>query len=82
MTQGQWKDSHDEKQAIIHLDKNGKVTKHMLRSSLSKLAEQIEDQDILQVHRSYLVNFENVLALSGKSPNYVLELKNLKEEKQ
>ncbi len=69
-----------ENYVIIHLDKNGKVSKHMLRSSLSKLAEQIKDQDILQVHRSYLVNFENVLALSGKSPNYVLELKNLKEE--
>ena len=52
----------------------------MLRSSLSKLAEQIEDQDIFQVHRSYLVNFGNVLALSGKSPNYVLALKNIKEE--
>ncbi len=69
-----------ENYVVIHLDKNGKVTKHILRSSLSKLAEQIEDQDILQVHRSYLVNFENILSLSGKSPNYVLALKNLKEE--
>lgn len=65
---------------VIHLDKNGKISKHMLRSPLSKIAQQIDDEDILQVHRSYLVNLENVENLNGKSPNYVLQLKSLKEE--
>lgn len=64
---------------IIHLNKDGKVSKHMLRSSLSNLAGQIEDTDILQVHRSYLVNLENVNELSGKSPNYTLQLKSFEE---
>ncbi len=65
---------------VIHLDKNGKISKHMLRSPLSKIAQQIDDEDILQVHRSYLVNLDNVENLNGKSPNYVLQLKSLKEE--
>jgi len=65
---------------VLHLNKDGKIVKHMLRSSLSKIATQVADEDIFQVHRSYLVNLENVKTLSGKSPNYVLELKSSKEE--
>lgn len=65
---------------VLHLNKDEKIVKHMLRSPLSKIAKQIQDEDILQVHRSYLVNLENVKTLSGKSPNYILELKSSKEE--
>ena len=52
----------------------------MLRSPLSKVLEQLDDADILQVHRSYLVNLENVKTLTGKSPNYILQLQALDEE--
>ncbi len=65
---------------VLHLNKDGKIAKHMLRSSLSKIATQVADKDILQVHRSYLVNLENVKILSGKSPNYILELNSSEEE--
>ena len=65
---------------VLHLNKEEKIAKHMLRSPLSKIANQIKDEDIISVHRSYLVNLENVKTLSGKSPNYILELKSGKEE--
>lgn len=64
---------------IAYLDKDGTITKHMLRGSLSKIAKQIMDEDIWQVHRSYIVNLENVKELKGKSPNYQLQLKTSEE---
>ena len=56
----------------IHLRKSGKIQKHMIRATLSQLNDQINDPDILSVHRSFIVNLSNVQKLSGKSPNYVL----------
>lgn len=57
----------------IFLQKDSSLRRHMLRSTLSKIAEQLNDENFLQVHRSFIVNMDKVLEMSGKSPNYVLD---------
>lgn len=64
----------------IHLNKSVKVQKHMIRATLSQLNDQINDPDILSVHRSFIVNLSNVQNLSGKSPNYVLSFEDSEEQ--
>ncbi len=63
----------------IHLNKSGIVQKHMIRATLSQLKDQLNDSDILSVHRSFIVNLANVQNLSGKSPNYVLSFEGTEE---
>jgi len=64
----------------IHLNKSGKIQKHMIRATLSQLKDQINDPDILSVHRSFIVILSNVQNLSGKSPNYVLSFEGTEDE--
>ncbi len=56
----------------LFLQKEKRLDRHMLRSTLSKMADQLDDKKFLQVHRSYIVNMDKVLEINGKSPNYVL----------
>ncbi len=58
----------------ILLQKEKQVERRMLRTTLSGLATQIDDNNFLQVHRSFIVNMNKVVNLEGKSPNYSLRL--------
>lgn len=64
---------------MLFLNKGGGIEKHMIRSTLSQLAKQLEDPDIFQVHRSFLVNLSQVKELGGKSPNYTLSFADYEE---
>ncbi|WP_210489639.1 LytR/AlgR family response regulator transcription factor [Rufibacter aurantiacus] len=56
---------------VFHLE-SGKLTKTLLRSSLSRLESQITWPGISRCHRSYLVNLEQVQTVSGNAQGYKL----------
>ncbi len=58
----------------LFLQKDQRLNRHLLRGTLSGMASQLDDDHFLQVHRSYIVNMNQVVALDGKSPNYILRL--------
>lgn len=55
---------------------NDKREKKLLRSSLSRIEEQIQDADIVRCHRSFIVNLRQVENISGNAQGYKLQLKN------
>jgi hypothetical protein len=54
--------------------KSGKVEKILLRSTLKRLEEQIDNPFILRCHRSFIVNLKNVLHFSGNAQGYLMSI--------
>ncbi|MCB0649063.1 MAG: LytTR family transcriptional regulator [Saprospiraceae bacterium] len=53
------------------LAKGGSIEKHLLRATLSSTSEQLaEHQDLVRIHRSFLINTTKLLTLGGKAPAY------------
>lgn len=52
----------------------GKVTQHLLRSSLKKMEAELENTPIRRCHRSYMVNFEHVTALRKNNGELDMEM--------
>jgi len=64
--------------ATIYYYKNEKISKQLIRNSLTKLMEQlIIFENIKRCHRSYIVNFNNIEKISGNARNYNLHISNL-----
>ena len=64
--------------ATVYFYKADKITKQLIRNSLTKLMEQLIIFDnIKRCHRSYIVNFSNVETISGNARNYNLFIENL-----
>lgn len=63
----------------LYLQKKNRLDRHVLRSTLMSIAEQLDDDQFLQVHRSYIVNMNHIREMVGKSPNYQLVFENLEE---
>lgn len=70
-------ESTDNYSTIFYLKEN-LVEKQLLRSSLSRLETQIQNELIVRCHRSYIVNLENVEQISGNAQGYKLHLKTAK----
>ncbi|QHT69522.1 LytTR family transcriptional regulator [Rhodocytophaga rosea] len=58
---------------VFHLT-NQKLTKTLIRSSLSRLESQLSIPEIARCHRSYIVNFRRVKHISGNAQGYKLHL--------
>jgi hypothetical protein len=56
--------------------KENKIQKVLLRSSLSRIEEQIKYPPIARCHRSYIINLRQVTAISGNAQGYKLQLQN------
>jgi hypothetical protein len=56
--------------------KNERQEKMLLRSSLSRIEEQIQAPDIVRCHRSFIVNLRQVESITGNAQGYRLQLKN------
>lgn len=56
--------------------KENKLQKVLLRSSLSRLEEQIKHSFIARCHRSYIINLRQVTDISGNAQGYKLQLQN------
>jgi len=59
---------------ILHLLADGKVTKNMLRASLTQVSTQLGDT-YSRCHRQYLVNERMIMAVTGNITNTKLHLK-------
>ncbi len=66
-------ESSDNYCTVVYQQGN-KVSKPLLRSSLSRLAGQINQPHIVRCHRSYLVNLDRVERVTGNAQGYKLHL--------
>lgn len=66
-------ESSDNYCTIFYL-KTDKVDKYLIRSSLSRLGTQIMDKNIVRTHRSFIVNLDHVVKVSGNAQGYKLHL--------
>ncbi|WP_048922273.1 LytR/AlgR family response regulator transcription factor [Rufibacter radiotolerans] len=57
---------------VFHVEEN-RLQKTLLRSSLSRLENQMAAPGIFRCHRSYLVNFSQVQQVSGNAQGYKLQ---------
>lgn len=63
--------------AIFFL-KNEKVEKKLIRSNLKKLSNELKVfPNLLRVHRSYMINLENIASVQRKKGSYQIELTKL-----
>ncbi|MGL4631520.1 MAG: LytR/AlgR family response regulator transcription factor [Leadbetterella sp.] len=61
--------------SVVHYQKKDIVQKGLLRTSLSRLEAQLQDDKIVRTHRSYIVNLVWVKEVSGNAQGYQLHLK-------
>ena len=59
---------------MIYVEKEGKIQRHIIRSTLKNLKEQLPENIFLQAHRSYLVNRSSIKNLLGNKSKAHLEL--------
>lgn len=58
----------------LFLFRNSKTEKILIRSSLSRIQEQIKDNWIIRCHRSYLVNVTKISTLKSNPRGYFLQV--------
>jgi DNA-binding LytR/AlgR family response regulator len=67
-------ESSDNYSSVVYL-KDQNIEKTLLRSSLTRLQSQIADENIVRTHRSFIVNLDHVIKVSGNAQGYKLHLK-------
>lgn len=67
-------ESSDNYSTVIY-ERDGQIFKEIIRSSLIRLESQISSNHILRCHRSYIVNLDKVVKISGNAQGYKLHLK-------
>lgn len=60
--------------STVFFEKHGKPQKDLLRSSLTRLESQISHKNIVRCHRSYIVNLDKVIKVTGNAQGYKLHL--------
>lgn len=61
---------------MVYYQNNGKVETHEMRMTLTSLISSIDDPDIIQCHRSFVVNVANITSAKGNSNGYQLHIGN------
>ena len=61
--------------SITYVDNNAQLKKHVERTTLKKILELVEDSSIIQSHRSFLVNRNDIVSTSGNAQGLKLSLK-------
>lgn len=64
---------------MLFLQQNGKVQRHILRSTLKQINEQLDTSVFMQVHRSYIVNRAKIKNLTGNKSRGRLEIDGLEK---
>ncbi|MBA9076052.1 MULTISPECIES: LytTR family DNA-binding domain-containing protein [Rufibacter] len=67
----------DDNYCTVYFLDNGKPNKKLLRSSLSRLENQIATDKVVRCHRSYLVNLQQVTQVSGNAQGYKLHFEQI-----
>lgn len=60
--------------STINLARSGKVVKELMRSSLTRLENQLQSQELVRCHRSYIVNLSKVQRVSGNAQGFKFHL--------
>jgi DNA-binding LytR/AlgR family response regulator len=61
----------------IHINEENNYRKELLRGSLSSLEHSLKELNFfVRVHRSYIVNFNNIDKVSGTAQGYKIHFKN------
>jgi two-component system LytT family response regulator len=63
----------------IHYLSDGKPTTAVIRSTLNNVKSELDYENIIQCHRSFLINVNNITSARGNSNGYQLRLGNSKE---
>ncbi|MBT8230994.1 MAG: LytTR family transcriptional regulator [Saprospiraceae bacterium] len=61
---------------IYHLNNEQQIIKTTFRSTLKSFLEKVNDHQVLQSHRSYIVNCVHIKDVSGNAQGLKLELQN------
>ena len=61
----------------VHLMKEGKVEKQLLRNTLSAIDQQLAESTLIRCHRSFLVNTQLIKKVEGNAQGLRLQLKGL-----
>ncbi len=69
-------ESADNYSKVVFQTENEQETQELLRSSLSRLENQLTVPEIVRCHRSYIVNLNQVNRVTGNAQGYKLHLKN------
>lgn len=65
----------DHNNVIVHYIEDGKLTKSQVRNTLAQVVNDIKRDNIMQCHRSFLINIDNVLSATGNSNGYILNMR-------
>ena len=67
-------ESSDNYSTVVFV-KDGQISKELIRSSLTRLEGQIQANSIVRCHRSFIVNLDKVVKVSGNAQGFKLHLK-------
>jgi len=59
---------------MLFIKESGRIQKHLIRSSLKKIIDQVDTEIFIQTHRSYFVNRNLILQLTGNKSKAALVL--------
>jgi len=59
---------------MLHISKNGKTQRHILRSTLKQIKEQLDDAVFIQAHRSYIINQSKIKSISGNKSKAQIQI--------
>ena len=60
---------------MLYIQKEDKVQRHILRSTLKQIKEQLDDAIFIQAHRSYIINQSKITGVFGNKSKAQLKLK-------
>lgn len=59
---------------MLHILKNGKTQRHILRSTLKQIKTQLDDTIFIQAHRSFIINKSKIKSISGNKSKAQVQL--------
>jgi DNA-binding LytR/AlgR family response regulator len=65
---------------ILFFYNNGILQKEIIRISLTKLLNQVQNDTIKKVHRSFIVNLKKVTKFKGNASGYKISIENIEKE--
>ena len=63
----------------IFFTQNGKVDKKLIRNNLKNLENDLKDPNLLRIHRSYMVNIQNLDSIQRKKGGFQIQMKQMPE---
>ncbi|MEM9819778.1 MAG: LytTR family DNA-binding domain-containing protein [Bacteroidota bacterium] len=65
---------------LLHLFKEEKSQRHIIRSPLKQIKQQLDETQFVQVHRSYIVNRSQIVALHGNKSKAQVQLQDFEKK--